>query len=256
MHPPCLYVTLSYNIPPNRVCLWLNSCSAVSNSLDISGIVLGYHPLLQGNHAIVIGTLTVCNWQVTADLICCWHFQTLIVITALLQPLWTTCISNSLSLSFIPPAHLPKDSFPLITILELSFTTLSWPVQQYMTFIIYELKQLQRLNGTQHVIQASHLYSRLENPLPFCSYHWCTQQPPLPLCKVTLWLCWSFDSLLPRQENPFKAFRRSKHPHRILEEQGYLLYELTCLKGDWQSRKFSCLHNSFLIHPTSFGTAR
>lgn len=103
--------------------------------------------------------------------ICCWHFQTLIIIITLLQPLWTTCISNSRTVSLIPPPHLPKDCFPLITVLELTSTILSWPVQQYMTFIIYELKQLQRLDWAWGIILASRLYHRLENPNPFCSSH-------------------------------------------------------------------------------------
>lgn len=136
-----------------------------------------------------MGTLTVCNWQVMADPMSdgCWHFQTLIVMIALLQPLWTTCISNSFSLYCIPPPHLPKDCFPLITVLELS--------QQYMTFMIYELKQLQRLNGTQHIILASHLYRRLENPIPFCSSHWCMQAATpatLPSDTLTLLIIWQF----------------------------------------------------------------
>lgn len=91
---------------PNRVCLSLNSCSAVSNSLAISAIVLWNHPLLQGNHAFVTGTETACNWQMMADPICYWRFQTLS--SALLQPLWTTCISNPLSLWLILPPHFPK----------------------------------------------------------------------------------------------------------------------------------------------------
>lgn len=118
-----------------------------------------------------MGTLRVCDWQVMAGPICCWHFQTLNIIITLLQPLWTTCISNSLSVSLIPPPHPPKDRFPLITVLELTSTILSWPVQQYMTFIIYELKQLQRLDGAWGIILASRLYHRLENPNPFCSSH-------------------------------------------------------------------------------------
>lgn len=101
--------------------------------------------------------------------------------SALFQPLWTTCISNSLSLYLIPPPLLPKDCFLLITVLELSSAILSCSVQQYTTFIIYELKHLQRLNGTQGIIQASHLYSRLECPNPSCSSCWCVWQPALPL---------------------------------------------------------------------------
>lgn len=139
-------------------------------------------------------------------------------------------------------------------VLELLSAVLSWPVQQYIIFIIYELKHLQRLNGSQGIIQASHLYRRLELPNPSCSSFWCVCQPALQLCQDTLTLLniWQFTAKAGKSS---KDFRTLEHPCRILEEQGYLLYDLTCLKNNWQSRKLSCLSISwFIIHPTSFGT--
>lgn len=191
-----------------------------------------------------------------ADPICCWHFQTVTVLVALLQPLWTKCISNSLSLSLIPPPFLPKDCFPLNTALELSSAILSWPMQQYTTCIIYELICFQRLNATQGVIQATHLYvlySGLDSPSPLCSAGWCRWQPALPLCQVTHWLCRSFDSLLPRQENPVKAFRRSEHA-------GFWRSKVICYMTSPVFKVIDSLENWvastswFIIHTTSFGT--
>ena len=63
-----------------------------------------------------------------------------------------------------------------------------------MTFIIYELKQLQRLDGAWGIILASSLYHRLEKPQPLLFFPWRQVAALLPLCQATLILLiiWQF----------------------------------------------------------------
>ena len=152
------------------------------------------------------------------------------VITALLQRLWTKCVSNSLYLSsLISPPLLPKDwlLFSIKSLLIIYNSLVTWATIYNICHLWVETSPKTEWNPRWNL--AWHLYSSLESPTPFSSSRWCVQPPTPPLCQVTCRLCWSFDGLLPGQENPVKAFRRSEHPRRILEEQGYLLYDLTCL---------------------------
>lgn len=252
MYPLCLYLTLSYNISPNRVHLSLNSCSAVSNSLAISAIVLWNHPLLQGSHAFVMGTETVCNWQMMADPICCWHFQTLS--SALLQPLWTACISNSLSLCLILPPHFPKrllsSNNGLRIIICNSLMTCAAIKNIYNLWTETSPKIEMDPGYIPHLTSVQWV----RKSIPSCSSCWCMRQPVLPLCQDTLTLLniWQFTAKAGKSS---KGFRTPEHPRGILEQEGYLLYDLTCL--NWQSRKLSCVStNWFIIYPTSFGTVR
>lgn len=57
MYSPCLHFTLSYNIPPNGACLWLNRSFAVWNSLDTSATVLCYQSFAPRESHICYGDL-------------------------------------------------------------------------------------------------------------------------------------------------------------------------------------------------------
>lgn len=183
-----------------------------------------------------MGALTVCDWQVMAGPICCWHFQTLIISITLLQPLWTMWISNSLSVSLNPLPRLPKDRYPLPPKGSLS-TNNNLGANIYNSLMtcaaIYDIYNLwietaPKTGWSLGYNPGLESVPQVRKPQPLLFSPWRQVAALLPLCQATLWLCWSFGSLLTRQENLLKAFRRSEHPHRILGEWAYLFYDLTC----------------------------
>lgn len=142
---------------------------------------------------------------------------------------------NAFLIPFLCPVSkfplLPKDCFPLITILELSSAVLLRPVLQHTIFIIYELKHLQMQNwdhkcnagltSVQRVREVSPILVGMSTAasLPSVKRH-TNSADPLTVCCQS----WQILSKLSEGLDIYLRF---------LKEWGYLSHDLTCLESDW-----------------------
>lgn len=168
------------HISPRRVCLWLSGCLQFQSPLIVTTVFQKITLCSKGTMNLLWRPKMLYSWQVVSALVGYGLFQTIIVIRASPQLLFAKHISNFLSLSFIQistsPIRLLSSNYYLRVIICCP------PVTCSATHIIYNLWIETSPNTElrpQSVMHVSHLYSRLEQPLPFW-LAW-ARQPACPL---------------------------------------------------------------------------